>query len=104
MGSNTLTKPPPESLLTSGVIIDEEAAKRMPNIDPMSISRFLIPNPEFVTDTSGIGAFDIHGNAPSTWSEPTAESEFINPDSAENKAILYQKANEFTQFISGGSI
>ena len=105
MASNTLTKPPPESLLTSGVIIDEEATKRsLGTIDPMSISRYLIPNPEFVADTSGIGAFDIHGNAPSTWSEPTAESEFINPDSAENKALLYQKSNEFTQFISGGSI
>lgn len=103
MASNTLTKPPPESLLTSGVIIDEEAAKRS-QIDPMTISRFLIPNPEFIQDTSGIGAFDIHGNNPSTWSEPTAESEFINPDSTENKAFLDLKASEFTQFINMGSI
>lgn len=99
MASNTLTKPPPESLLTSGVVIDEDAAKRS-QIDPTSISRFLIPNPEFIQDTSGIGAFDIHGNNPSTWSEPTTESEFINPDSAENKAFLDQKASAFTEFIN----
>jgi truncated hemoglobin YjbI len=103
MACNALTKPPPDSFLNAGIIVDEkEFTNRFQYAldgKQMDASRAFTVNPEFIPDTSQIGAYDVQGNNPSMWSDPNAESECINPDSAECQALIAKKNVDLQIFL-----
>jgi hypothetical protein len=97
MASNGQNTPPVDSFLNSGLIIKDEITYKPGNSNANAMDDML-PNPEFIPDTSGISGFDVHANNPSTWSAPDAESECIDTDSAECRALLAEKEKQFQLF------
>jgi hypothetical protein len=68
MAYNGQNAAPRETFLNSGLMVD--AGARIPYEDGISenVLPYLIPNPDFICDTSGIGGFDSYTN-PSSWSD-----------------------------------
>jgi hypothetical protein len=75
----------------------------IPGLNNANALEFMVPNPEFIPDTSGISGFDVQTNNPSVWSAPDLEVECIDPDSKECKAILDKKLKDFQDFLEARS-
>lgn len=103
MACNGQNAPPPDSFLNMGLMTKDRIDYRPGNSNANALND-MIPNHEFIPDTSGICGFDTYANNPSICSAPDLDVDCINPDSAECKAILDQKHNQMMDFLATKNI
>ena len=99
MACNGQNVPPSDNFLNLGLKTVNQSY--IPGLTNTKALEFMQPNPEFIPDTSGIYGFDAYANNPNVCSAPDLEVEYINPDSAECKAILEQKLKDFNSLLAG---
>jgi hypothetical protein len=87
----------PDNFLNMGLMTADKSY--IPGLNNANALEFMVPNPEFIPDTSGISGFDVRTNNPSVWSAPDLDVECIDPDSKECKAILDKKLKDFQDFL-----